>query len=106
MMKWQEEHSRERSRGAEAQGQQKFRNSAQGMGIHLFPAHLRMRPVSRGNSIRATWVGPQAERPRFPGPLLRQKALSVPTLGRQHKQTLPPWGRSTAKPLLPSNQMR
>ena len=33
-----------------------------------FPAHLRMRPVSRGNSRRATWVGPQAERPRFPGP--------------------------------------
>ena len=27
-----------------------------------FPAHLRMRPVSRGNSRRATWVGPHAER--------------------------------------------
>ena len=37
-----------------------------------FPAHLRMRPVSRGNSRRTTWVGPQAERPRFPGPLLRR----------------------------------
>ena len=35
-------------------------------GFPAFPAHLRMRPVSRGNSRRATWVGPQAERPRFP----------------------------------------
>ena len=25
---------------------------------------------ARGNSRRATWVGPQAERPRFPGPLV------------------------------------
>ena len=33
-----------------------------------FPAHLRMWPVSAGNSRRATWVGPHAERPRFPGP--------------------------------------
>ena len=39
-------------------------------GFPAFPAHLRMRPVSRGNSRRATWAGPQAERPRFPGPLL------------------------------------
>ena len=31
-------------------------------GFPAFPAHLRMRPVSRGNSRRATWVGPQAER--------------------------------------------
>ena len=31
-----------------------------------------MRPVSRGNSRRATWVGPHAEHPRFPGPLLRR----------------------------------
>ena len=29
-------------------------------GFPAFPAHLRMRPVSRGNSRRATWVGPQA----------------------------------------------
>ena len=41
-------------------------------GFPPFPVHLRMRPVSRGNSRRATWVGPQAERPRFPGPLLRR----------------------------------
>ena len=26
-------------------------------GFPAFPAHLRMRPVSRGNSRRATWVG-------------------------------------------------
>ena len=42
-------------------------------GFPAFPAHLRMRPVSRGNSRRATWVGPHAERPRVPGPLLRRK---------------------------------
>ena len=30
--------------------------------------HLRMRPVSRGNSRRAPWVVPHAERPRFPSP--------------------------------------
>ena len=30
------------------------------------------RAVSRGNSRRATWVVPHAERPRFPGPLLRR----------------------------------
>ena len=34
-------------------------------GFPAFPAHLRMRPVSRGNSRRATWVGPQAERVGF-----------------------------------------
>ena len=38
------------------------------------PLHLRMRPGSRGNSRRATWVGPQAERPRFPGPPARNEA--------------------------------
>ena len=27
-------------------------------GFPTFRAHLRMRPVSRGNSRRATWVGP------------------------------------------------
>ena len=41
-------------------------------GFPAFPAHLRMRPVPRGNSRRATWVGPQAERPRFRVPLLRR----------------------------------
>ena len=34
-------------------------------GFPAFPAHLRMRPVSRGNSRRATWVGPHAERKEF-----------------------------------------
>ena len=41
-------------------------------GVPNFPAHLRMRPVSRGNSRRATWVVPHTERPRCPGPLLRR----------------------------------
>ena len=41
------------------------------MGFPAFPAHIRMRPVSRGNSGRATWVVTHAERPRFPGPPLR-----------------------------------
>ena len=41
-------------------------------GFPALPAHLRMRPVSRGNSRRATWVGPHAERPRFLGALLRR----------------------------------
>ena len=39
-------------------------------GFPAFPAHLRMRLASRGNSRRATWVVPHARRPRFPGPLL------------------------------------
>ena len=30
-------------------------------GFPAFPAHLRMRPASRGNSRRATWVVPHAE---------------------------------------------
>lgn len=34
-----------------------------------------MRPVSRGNSRLATWVGPHAERPRFPGPLLKKTPM-------------------------------
>ena len=38
-------------------------------GFPAFPAHLRMRPASRGNSRRAPWVVPHAERPRFPSPL-------------------------------------
>ena len=38
-------------------------------GFPAFPAHLRMRPSSRGNSRPATWVVTHAERPRFPGPL-------------------------------------
>ena len=43
----------------------------QALGLNpAFPAHLRRRPVSRGNSRRATWVVPHAERPRFPGPHL------------------------------------
>ena len=36
-------------------------------GFTAFPAHLRVRPVSRGNSRLATWVVPLAKRPRFPG---------------------------------------
>ena len=39
-------------------------------GSHQAPPSLRF--STRGNSRRATWVGPQAERPRFPGPLLRR----------------------------------
>ena len=65
-------------------------------GFPAFPAHLRMRPVSRGNSRRATWVGPHAERPRFPGPPLRRTRGPDPsskaTLGgkAQHEGALPP----------------
>ena len=51
-------------------------------GVPGLPAHLRMRPVSRGNSRRATWVGPQAERPRFPGPLLSRRGQG-PHLGKR-----------------------
>ena len=40
-------------------------------GFPAFPAHLSMRPVSRRNSRRATWVVTHAERPRFPVPPLR-----------------------------------
>ena len=35
-------------------------------GFMTFAAHLRMRPVSWVNSRLATWVVPNAERPRFP----------------------------------------
>ena len=35
--------------------------------VKAIMSDVRMRPVSRGNLRRATWVGPQAERPRFPG---------------------------------------
>ena len=59
------------------------------------PAHLRMRPVSAGNSRRATWVGPHAERPRFPGPLLRRTRGPDPS----SKATL--WVNGT---LIPSAQ--
>ena len=41
-------------------------------GFPTFPAHLRMRPVSRGNSRRRLVGVSHAERPRFPGPLLRR----------------------------------
>ena len=50
----------------------------------------------RGNSRRATWVGPQAERPRFPGPLLRRTRGPGPSskatlwLKAQHEGALPP----------------
>ena len=56
-----------------------------GRGVHpAFPAHLRMRPVSRGNSRRATWVGPQAERPRFPYPDLRAMTRSPLLASEKH----------------------
>ena len=56
-----------------------------------FPAHLRMRPVSRGNSRRATWVGPHAERPGFPGPLLSTEFRPAPPLGGLSLWTLWAW---------------
>ena len=44
--------------------------------------------MTRGNSRRATWVGPQAERPRFPGPLLRRlKPYSQKTSQSNHTRT-------------------
>ena len=65
-------------------------------GFPDFPAHLRMRPVSRGNSRRATCVVPHAERPRFPGPLLRRTRGPDPSskatlwVKAQHEGALPP----------------
>ena len=65
-------------------------------GVPGFQAHLRMRPVSRGNSRRATWVGPHSERPRFPGPLLRRTRVPEPSskatlwVKAQHEGALPP----------------
>ena len=48
-------------------------------GFPGFPAHLRIRPVSQGNSRRATWVVPHAKRLRLPGPLLiRTRCLDTP----------------------------
>ena len=43
-------------------------------GFPAFPAHLRMRPVSRGNSRRATWV-PQYG--RLPCPLITARVCST-----------------------------
>ena len=65
-------------------------------GFPAFQAHLRMRPASRGNSRRATWVVPHAERPRFPGPLLRRTRGPDPSskatlwVKAQHEGALPP----------------
>ena len=65
-------------------------------GFPAFPAHLRMRPSSRGNSRPATWVVTHAERPRFPGPLLRRTRGPDPSskatlwLKAQHEEALPP----------------
>ena len=67
-----------------------------GRGSQHSLAHLRMKPVSRGNSRRATCVAKNAERPRFPGPLLRrtrgQDLFSKATLWvkAQHEGALPP----------------
>ena len=64
-------------------------------GFPAFPAHLRRRPVSRGNSRRATWVGPHAERPRFRTPLLRRTQGPDPSskatlwVKAQHEGALP-----------------
>ena len=47
---------------------------------------------ARGNSRRATRVGPQAERPRFPGPLLRRTRGPDPSSPRPEQ----PLGRGSA----------
>ena len=52
--------------------------------------------VSLPGFVRATWVGPQAERPRFPGPLLRRTRGPDPSskatlwVKAQHEGALPP----------------
>ena len=52
--------------------------------------------ITMGNSRRATWVGPQAERPRFPGPPLRRTRGPDPSskatlwVKAQHEGALPP----------------
>ena len=41
-------------------------------GSPAFLAHVRMKPASLGNLRLALWVVPHAERPQFPGPLLKR----------------------------------
>ena len=65
-------------------------------GFPAFPAHLRMRLVSRRNSRLALCVVPHAEWPRFPGPLLRRTRCLDTSLKAtlwakaQHKGALTP----------------
>ena len=56
----------------------------------------------RGNSRRATWVGPHAERPRFPGPPLRRTRGPDPSSkatlwGKAQHEGAPPPHASSAK---------
>ena len=46
--------------------------------VPTFAAHLRMRPVSRGNSRRTTWVVRHAERPRCPSHPMNCSTPSLP----------------------------
>ena len=65
-------------------------------GVPGLPGALQVRLVSRGNSRRATWLLPHAERPRFPSPFLRltrgPDPYSKATLWvkAQHEGALPP----------------
>ena len=76
-------------------------------GVPDLPAHLRRRPVSRGNSRLATWVVSHAERPRIPHPLLKRTGCpdtsSKATLCKkaQHEGSLTPPCNVQKKPQVP-----